>query len=93
MNTKVIYKYGIHDGVNHLPAGEILDYECQSGAFYVWILQWLGEDKKREYKIDILGTGWEFDEDKSFKMGWHAKTIHSNGFVWHVFCKDCGWVE
>ena len=85
--NKVIYKYEIKHGMNTLPVGQVLDYECQDHKFYVWILHVVDEKNMRETKISILGTGSLIRSDVFSSIETHVKTIHHDGFVWHLFAE------
>lgn len=86
MNT--IYKYELvgNFGDKHratVPLGSRgLDIEFQGTNIYLWAIVDTNYEQTEELVFEIYGTGWEIAEPDRLT---HVKTLHVNGFVWHVF--------
>lgn len=85
----VVYKYPIQfqGGARALALpryAQIQDIEFQNGSLFLWAL--VDPDGPLEsYTVVIAGTGHEIEED--LRPSLYHKTLHRDGFVWHVFVK------
>ena len=92
-NEKRIYKYDLKFEENnhlYLPEGAlILDIDFQAGrALKLWALVPIDERiKKTPVDILIAGTGHPIHNRALDKFD-HFKTLHEEGFVWHIFLSN-----
>ena len=86
---KTIYKYEIRIQDNYsydysleLPQNyRILDFQCQSGRYFIWVLCFGDLTKTIKVNFKIVGTGSEIDFSTNNYVGTASDTI----FVWHLF--------
>lgn len=87
---KKIYKYQIdcthqHNAEVELPCfSKIIDFKFQGNVLYLWAI--VDPDSPTEnIRFEIYGTGWEIEDADELT---HLKTVHINGFVWHIFKRN-----
>lgn len=90
---KKIYKYPVnwsrshdapHEASVELPRWaweNIIDIEFQGSELYLWAVVDPSEPTEK-INLEIYGTGWEIENADQLT---HLKTVHVNGFVWHIF--------
>src|SRR5210317_259389 len=91
---KQVLPWNANDEVSiEVPVGALhLDVQLQKSMggiseVVVWYLADPNEEKKEELIFRIVGTGWELP-DNFANTHFHLKTLHHDGYVWHVFLKQ-----
>jgi hypothetical protein len=84
---KTIYKYPIGDfsaAVDiYVPLGaELIEVHEQGDEIVLWFIVDTEAKYETRRTFRVYGTGWEMDETEVID---HIGSVHSRGYVWHVF--------
>jgi hypothetical protein len=88
---RVVYKYtaDLKGHINFPPHSKLLDVRPQNDKLCAWALvdpDHMDVVNVKMPDVLILGTGWEIPLEIIDRYD-HFKTIHTGGFVWHIFKK------
>lgn len=86
MSNRTIYKFPIRltdePTIVQAPIVEIIDAEFQGDNLFVWAE--VDDGPSENFPFYVIGTGHPIPTEAAD----HIKTVHHQGFVWHIYTKQ-----